>query len=177
MEKPSPSTIQPARLGKAMIYLAWLLALGLLTVGFNYWLDAQKNPNREVKSLLIEASPAVVLERNRYGHYHARGQINGQDVEFLLDTGATEVSVPLVVANRLGLHKGVEMPVNTANGILIVYATRLERVQLGNIVLHNVKAHINPGVKTDEVLLGMSFLKQLEFSQRGNTLTLIQPKQ
>jgi aspartyl protease family protein len=118
-----------------------------------------------------------VLERNRYGHYHARGQINGRDVEFLLDTGATEVSVPAVVANRLRLRKGAEMQVNTANGILIVYAARLERVQLGNIVLHNVKAHINPGIKTDEVLLGMSFLKQLEFSQRGNTLTLVQPKQ
>ncbi len=176
MEKP-PDIAQPARLGKAMIYLAWALALGLLTLGFNHWLEIQNNPNREVKSLLIEASPAVVLERNRYGHYQARGQINGRDVEFLLDTGATEVSVPAAVAERLGLRKGPAMQVNTANGVLVVYATRLERVQLGTIVLHNVKAHINPGIKAEEVLLGMSFLKQLEFSQRGNNLTLIQPKQ
>jgi|SRR5216684_2603688 len=177
MEKPASDIEPPARLGKVMTYLAWALALGLLTLAFNHWLEAEKNPNQKVKSVFLEGSPAVTLERNRYGHYHARGQINGQDVEFLLDTGATEVSVPAVVAHRLGLHQGVEMPVNTANGTLIVYATRLGRVQLGNIVLDNVKAHINPGIKTDEVLLGMSFLKQLEFSQRGNTLTLIQPKQ
>ncbi len=157
-----------------MIYIAWLLALGLLTWIFAGWLDAQRNPNRDVGSTIINGKPAVVLERNRYGHYNVTGKINGGEVEFMLDTGATTVSVPTSIAKRLRLERGPAVPVSTANGTVIMYMTRLDSVQLGDIELRNVKANINPHVKSDEVLLGMSFLKHLEFTQRGDTLILRQ---
>lgn len=171
--KPPTAPNPTAKFGKGMLYAAWALALGLLTFGFDQWLEAQKNP--QVQNARVDGRPEVSLTRNRYGHYQTHGQINGRQVEFLLDTGATEVSVPEPVARRLGLQPGAPLKVMTANGTLTVYATRLQSVRLGEIELHDVKAHINPGMLGDEVLLGMSFLKHLDFTQRGNTLTLKQP--
>lgn len=169
---PSSQTASQKRLGKGMIYIAWLLALGLLTWIFSGWLDTQRNPNRHVKSVIEAGTPAVVLERNRYGHYNANGQINGHEVEFMLDTGATTVSIPATVAKRLRLKRGPAMTVDTANGTVMTYLTRLESVKLGDIELHDVTANINPHTDNKEVLLGMSFLKHLEFTQRGDSLIL-----
>lgn len=63
---------------------------------------------------------------------------------------------------------------NTANGSTRSYLTRLDEVAVGDIRLQNVEASITPGLQMREVLLGMSFLKYIEFTQRGNTLTLRQ---
>jgi len=114
------------------------------------------------------------LQRNRFNHYVASGLINNTPVVFLLDTGATDVAVPAGLAERLGLKAGVARNAITANGIVQVYDTRIESLQLGSIQLENVRASINPGMSGNEILLGMSALKDLEFSQSGSTLTLKQ---
>jgi aspartyl protease family protein len=171
---PSPRSATQQRMGRGMIYVAWLLALGLLTWIFSGWLDTQRNPNRQVKSVVEDGVYAVTLERNRYGHYNASGLINGREVEFLLDTGATTVSVPATVAQQLDLKQGPPVLSSTANGTITTYLTRLASVSVGDITLHNVKANINPHMGGNEVLLGMSFLKHLEFIQRGDTLILKQ---
>jgi len=161
------------RIGKGMAVAAWLLVLGLLTLFFNNWLDGQRNPNRQVRSMTATGGVReVVLQRNRYGHYVADAALNGRTVEVLLDTGATVVSVPERLARALDLRRGPAIPVETANGTITTYATRIKRIQLGGIVVHDVTAAINP--RSDDVLLGMSLLKQLEFTQRGDTLTLRQ---
>ena len=86
----------PQRLGKWMITAAWLLLLMLLTWFFNSQLDRQRNPNRQVLTATSTTGlPEVQLKRNRFGHYVASGLINGQPAEFMLDTGATDVSIPL----------------------------------------------------------------------------------
>ena len=111
---------------------------------------------------------------NRSGHYLANGKINGHPVVFLLDTGATDVALPEKLANRIGLEKGYESRAQTANGITKSYLTLLRDVSLGDIRLHGIRASILPGMKGNQVLLGMSFLKQLEMRQKGDTLTLVQ---
>jgi len=63
---------------------------------------------------------------------------------------------------------------NTANGQVQVRATRINTLQLGPITLYNLEASINPGMDGNEILLGMSALKQIEFSQKGKFLTLRQ---
>lgn len=153
--------------------LGWLLLLGVLTLLFNDWLDSKRNPNQQVRLQNgVDGVPEIVLERNHQGHYFASGSINGQPVEFLLDTGATQVSVPASLAGTLGLRQGTAVSAETANGVIVVYATRLESIQLGDIVLQDIPATINPSMTGSAVLLGMSFLRHLEFTQRGNTLTL-----
>ncbi len=164
------------RLGAGMIVGAWVAVLAVLTVIFGDRLEEFYNPNREVRSVLTESGGREVrLEQNRQGHYVANGAINGAPVVFLLDTGATDVSVPAGLARRLGLEAGAQARARTANGVITTYRTVLERVNLGAIELRGVRAHINPGMAGDEVLLGMSFLRDLDFSQRDGVLTLTQP--
>jgi aspartyl protease family protein len=167
---------QPAgkRAGRVMLLLAWGAALLLATKFFGDWEDAQRNPNRTPESHHGSGYVEVHLASSRQGHYMADGTINGEDVTFLLDTGATQVAVPIAVAQRLGLQAGAAITISTANGRATAHRTRLQRLQLGDIVLTDVDALIAPGMGGDDVLLGMSALKQLEFTQRGGTLMLRQ---
>ncbi len=169
-----PQPTPTPKLGKGMLYVAWLLALGLLTWGFSGWLEKTRNPNQHPVSATSDGAQEVRLLRNRYGHYNASGRINNQAVEFMLDTGATAVAVPGRLAARLGLTRGPAVDIQTANGSATAYATRLDSLQLGEIEMHDVKAFISPSMDGDEVLLGMSVLKHLDFNQQGDTLTLRQ---
>ncbi len=156
-----------------MIYAAWMLLLVILTVAFNGYLEKQKNPNQSVVSNVNgEGISEVVLKRSRSGHYMANGFINGYDATFLLDTGATLVTIPEHLANRMNLTKGRRLPVQTANGVITVYRTMLDSVRLGAIELYRVDANINPRTNSNEILLGMSFMKHLDILQRGDELIL-----
>jgi aspartyl protease family protein len=146
----------------------------LLVTFFDDQLKQQFNPNTEVEYQLKNGIATVTLKRNRAGHYIANGFINNHPVTFLLDTGATNVAIPALLADKIGLVRGQEHYTMTANGQSIGYSTRLDLLELGAIRLQDVNASIAPGFKANEILLGMSALKQLEFTQRGNTLTLKQ---
>ncbi len=160
-----------------MIAFAWLLIIGILTAYFSGWLGEQRNPNQSIETLVSAGGiTEVVLKQNRYGHYVASGQINGVSATFLLDTGATDVSVPADLAMEAGLEPGPPARAQTAAGVITTRMTRIDRVELGGIVLRDVRAHINPRMRGNEVLLGMSVLRQLEFTQRGDELTLRQRK-
>jgi len=93
-------------------------------------------------------------------------------VTFLLDTGATDVVIPAQLAESAGLQPGQAMRAMTANGLVTVYSTTIPTLHLGDITLYDVRASINPGMQGDTVLLGMSALRQVEFTQRADTLTL-----
>ncbi|MFB0999907.1 MAG: retropepsin-like aspartic protease, partial [Colwellia sp.] len=110
--------------------------------------------------------------QNRQGHYVVHGEINEIPVVFLLDTGATQVSIPAHVAEKLQLKGYGKSRVNTANGSITVYPTKLQQLSIGNIYLYDVSAHINPSMQSDQILLGMSALKRVEFSQIGKQLIL-----
>ena len=113
------------------------------------------------------------MSQNRYGHYVVNGHINGTEVGFFLDTGATSVAIPGNIATKLGLKRGGQVSVQTANGLAAAYLTRLEEVRLGPIVQRNVRALIQPSMEGD-ILLGMSFLRELEMVQRDRNLILRQ---
>ncbi len=168
----------PKRFGGTMIVLAWVCALGLLSLLFTNILGWQHNPNRAVDSRTLDDGVAETrLLQNRQGHYVANGSINGHKVVFLLDTGATTVSVPQGLARRIGLEEGPVVRSQTANGTISTYRTRLDNVELGKIKLYNISAGINPYMQGEEVLLGMSFLRRLELIQRDGSLTLRQRPQ
>ncbi|MCW8933773.1 MAG: TIGR02281 family clan AA aspartic protease [Gammaproteobacteria bacterium] len=163
------------KIGAIMLTLMWLGIFAIMGIFFSGILDKQNNPNQSVQTLSLAGNvKELVLQRNRMGHYVANGSINNQAVTFMLDTGATDVSIPASISRKLNLTPGPTATYQTANGTVDVRLTKLETVSLGDISLHNVRATINPGYKSNEILLGMSFLKHLEFSQRGNTLTLRQ---
>ncbi|MBX2807583.1 MAG: retroviral-like aspartic protease family protein [Cellvibrionaceae bacterium] len=157
-----------------MTVIAWILALILLTWLFGLWENLQFNPNPTPKSLQEEKMIQVTLLRNRYNHYVTTGTINAHKAVFLLDTGATDVVIPADIAQQLNLRKGRRQTAITANGRVDVYATTIDELRIGAIRLKNVSASINPGMTDQAILLGMSALKDIEFTQRGDELTLKQ---
>jgi aspartyl protease family protein len=162
------------RAARVMLILAWIVALALATYWFGNWEEARDNPNRQLQSVHGDGYIELTLISSRGGHYLLDGRIDGHSVTFLLDTGATAVAVPQQLASQLGLQPGAPVQIRTANGSVTGWRTRLALLQLGDIQLHNVAALITPGMDGDEVLLGMSALKQLEFTQKGGTLVLRQ---
>jgi len=159
--------------GQVMMTVGLILGMVFLTYFFGGVEENQRNPNANPNSFVYSESIEVPLKRNRQGHYVLIGQINGENVEFLLDTGATDVVVPESTARRLGLPYGVRGRAMTANGPITIYQTRIEELHLGEIMLTNIDASINPSME-GAILLGMSALGQIEFTQRADTLTLRQ---
>lgn len=158
-----------------MITGAWLLVFGLLILFFQNYLEKERNPNREVASAVDAGGVReVTLTRNRFGHYNVTGKINGYPVEFLLDTGATHIAIPSRLAGRIGLKQLYETEIHTANGLAKAYGAKLEHASVGEISLSDLTAMITPGMEGDIVLLGMGFLKHIEFTQRGELLILRQ---
>lgn len=170
----SPQQHPETRIGKGMITAGWILALALLTFYFSQWLDERQNPNSRPVAMSEGGVNQVVLERNFQHHYVVSGTVNGVPVTFLVDTGATTVAVPAQLAEKLQLQPGAPQMTNTANGVVETRATSIKELRLGTILLHDVRASINPGMRGDEILLGMSALKNIEFTHRDGVLTLKQ---
>lgn len=163
------------KVGRWMIYAAWLLIFAILVWFFGIVETNKRNPNQQVQTNLLEGgSKEVVLQSGTHGHYIATGKINNKKVTFLVDTGASYVSVPSRVAKKLGLKKGAPLLVTTASGEVTVYATILDSVSIGDITLHNIKADINPHMQGNEVLLGMSFLRHISVIHKGGQLSIRQ---
>jgi len=161
------------KIGKLFVWFAWIIAIVLLMFVFQDVLNEQYNPNSQPQISLSNSGKAeVILKQNRQGHYITQGIINESAVIFLLDTGATQVSIPAHIADELQLESFGSYRVQTANGTVTVYQTKIDQLSIGNIFLYNVAAHINPAMKSNEILLGMSALKKVEFSQKGKQLTL-----
>ena len=156
-----------------MLIAAFALGIAGLTFFFDGVLERQQNPNANPASSLDETGTREVrLQRNRQGHYVSSGLINGHPVTFLLDTGATVVSIPAATANQIGLVRGREGIAMTANGAARVYGTTLDSLQIGNIQLRDVNASIMEQMPEGPVLLGMSALGEIDFRQQGSELTL-----
>ncbi len=173
-EHPVNNT-ETSRIARNMIWLAWSVFIVLLAYFLEQYLQQRRNPNQQVQgSIDNKGVREVRLVQNHRGHYYASGKINGKPVVFLLDTGATSVSIPARLADSLGLKRGKPVLVSTANGVTTAYATRVDRLELGPIVITGLRGSINPNVEYDEVLLGMSVLKNLEIIQRGKQLTIRQ---
>jgi len=160
--------------GKIMTIIAWIIAIGFVTWFFTGVQDRQHNPNYSPQSSRDQNTVKVELIRNKYGHYVTNGKIDGKDVVFMLDTGATDIAIPGALEKKLNLTRGYSFKVHTANGTAIAYLTEIEYIQIGEIVLRNVRASISPSMLGEDILLGMSALKQIEFRQKGDRLTLIQ---
>ena len=176
MTSENPQTeAEKGSLSTGMTALAWIALMVFAGFYFDDLLDRHSNPNRAPDTEYAgDKVRTVSLQRNKYGHYVTSGKVNGQDVVFMLDTGATGVAIPDAVARRLKLKRGASFRVNTANGSTISYTAQLDTVSVGEIELTNVHGAITPAYKSDEILLGMSFLQYIEFTQRGDTLILKQ---
>lgn len=151
----------------------WVLLIGAGTWLIDGGFDKLMSPNAHIVS--ASQGEPITLRRNRSGHYEAPGQINGEPVDFLLDTGATYVAIPSHMAETLGLTPGRVAWFNTANGRVEGALTQLDEVSLGGIRIENVQGSLSPGMHDDKVLLGMSFLNLLDIEIQGGEMRLSVP--
>lgn len=120
-----------------------------------------------------DGSGKIVMTADAQGHFFTTGNINGTSVRFLVDTGATMVSLGASDARRIGLdfNRGQKGMSQTANGQTVVSKVQLDTVRIGDTTLHNVDALIHQN-EMPVALLGMSFLNRMEMQRDGSTMTL-----
>ncbi|MEE8055699.1 MAG: TIGR02281 family clan AA aspartic protease [Gammaproteobacteria bacterium] len=130
-----------------------------------------------IGSTFVGPSPQATVQiwPNETGMYLVNGSINDFPINFLVDTGATNIAMNGNQARRLGLDFKLEGTVGraqTASGITKVYYVNLKKIKVGDITLHDVQAAVLEGDFPTEVLLGMSFLSKVEMNRRGRLLEL-----
>ncbi|MEX8501319.1 TIGR02281 family clan AA aspartic protease [Leptothrix ochracea] len=116
----------------------------------------------------------IVLMASSGGHFQVPGSINNQSVNFLIDTGATMVTMSAKVAERLGLdyRKGTPLVTQTANGQAPAWRLSLSSLRVRDVELHQIDAIV---VEQDMpvVLLGNSFLSRFAMQREGSQMVLI----
>lgn len=162
------------RLGEvARNAMVWALILcGLMIVyGFKDTLFAQLNPT----AVRISEANAIEIQRSRDGHFYADLEVNGRTVEFIIDTGASDVVLTREDAERAGIDVdslNFRGRAQTANGEVSTASLRLNEIRLGNFSESNFRASVNGG-ELFASLLGMSFLDRFrKIEIQGNLLTL-----
>jgi aspartyl protease family protein len=117
----------------------------------------------------------IVLASDGQGHFFVTGAINGGAVRFLVDTGASFISMSGADAKRLGIDysKGERALTSTANGVVPTYRIKLDEVRVGDVTLNNVDGMVHAGNALPVVLLGMSFLNRMEMQRDGDKMILI----
>ena len=117
---------------------------------------------------------SVTLIADNQGHFVATGAINGITVRFLVDTGASLISMSSTEAKRLGINytAGQRAMTSTANGMVQTYRVKLDEVRLGELTLNNVDGMVHVGDSLPIVLLGMSFLNRMEMKRDGEKMIL-----
>lgn len=115
----------------------------------------------------------IVMNASGGGHFTSLGTINGRSVQFLIDTGASVVSMSQSEAERIGLNyrnapRGL---VKTANGTVPVHSVRLGSVRIGDVQINDVDAVVLPA-QMDHVLLGNSFLTRFQMRRENDTMML-----
>lgn len=127
---------------------------------------------------VVSAEPSgqrarVFVESDGRGHHVVQGSVNGTAMRFLVDTGATVVSMGKGDALRAGIDykKGVRAQGQTANGVAPIWIVKLNSVRLGEIELSGVDGAVHEG-EMPYVLLGMSFLGRMRMTREGSRLVL-----
>lgn len=115
----------------------------------------------------------ITLAADGGGQFLTQGSINGASMRFLVDTGATFVSLGAKDAIRAGIdyRRGQPGVSETANGQARVWRVKLDKVTVGSITLTNVDALVH-GSDMSVALLGMSFLNRMEMKRDGQSMTL-----
>lgn len=141
---------------------SWALLFALLVIGYGVFSD-QRSLHLPHQAVFAETG-RVEIPRSRDGHYHIVLDVNGTPIEFIVDTGASDV----VLSRGDALRAGID-PENlifsglaqTANGRVETAPVRLREVRLGAMSDANVRAVVNGG-EMRRSLLGMSYLNSFD---------------
>ena len=153
------------RLGNVFIHAGIWLGLGLLF----YILFLRQ----EAPPLQVVGPDRVEVSRARDGHFHIDGAIQGKPVRFLIDTGASTVSISRQFADSIGLGCNVVSTFRTANGVVQGCTSRVGELDFGPFRIENLAVAILPDLASD-ALLGMNALRHVRMEQAADRLKLSQ---
>lgn len=120
---------------------------------------------------------SMTLQRGRNGHFHVDAMLNGRQMAFLIDTGASVVALRESDAARLGIRpmpRDYTARVATANGTVMAAPANIRRIEVGSLMAQDVAALVLPDTALGQNLLGMSFLSRVRFEHRDGKLVLEQ---
>jgi aspartyl protease family protein len=167
-----PSPIQKtAQLGALAIAAVWLAVAGVLYLVFD---RIEHNRQASLKPYALDSGD-LVIPRQRDGHFHVEGEVNRQPVRFLVDTGASHVSVSQALAIQAGLPAGQSITLHTANGPRQGQVVRSVPVRVGNLVLNDTSVAVGlSGLEPQQALLGQAFLRHFDVEIRRDEMVLRQ---
>jgi aspartyl protease family protein len=115
----------------------------------------------------------IVLTAGSGGHFMTQGSINGKAIEFMVDTGATAISLSADDARRIGLkyESGQKVMSQTAGGTRVVYLVRLNSVRIKDVEVFDVQAVVGEA-PMPFALLGNSFLTRFQMKRENDIMTL-----
>jgi len=162
------------RLGTAVQHAAiWVLIFlgATIAYGFKDQLTSQLYPG----SARPVNDRTIALRRAGDGHFYARVRINGTEIRFMVDTGASNLVLSQQDARRIGLAMdslNYILPTSTANGTVYGAGVVIDRVELGGFVDVDMRALVNGG-RMNVSLLGLDYLDRFRsFSVEGDRLLL-----
>lgn len=157
------------KLGMAMLIISWFIGIVLIWI-LSHKLFFSTKPQKITK---LGDQTTIKLHKNYDGHYNIIALINNYKIKFLIDTGASQVSISENLANKLKLPLLNKIYVSTASGEAVAYKTVIDSFVIGQIKFSNIHATIMPNLPEDFALLGMNILRHFDIIQKEDTLTLI----
>ena len=127
---------------------------------------------KSVSSWGVASREPLVMKQSNSGHYFVEGTINEHKLNFVIDTGASTVAIPQILANQAGLACLRQSVAQTANGLAQTCMTIIQKLKFGSFILTNVEASIAPNL--GQPLLGMNVLKQFRVEQDSGEMRLTQ---
>ncbi|HUX89535.1 MAG TPA: retropepsin-like aspartic protease [Gallionellaceae bacterium] len=116
------------------------------------------------------SSGPLVIGQGNHGHYFVDGAVNDYFLNFVIDTGASIVTLPQSVATSAGLRCITQVTMRTGNGNTRACTTIIQKFRFGSFTLREVEAVIAPNL--DQPLLGMNVLKRFRVEQDGGQMRL-----
>ena len=154
--------------------LAWVLIFVGVIAAYGMWGDIRSTVL--VQATVNEQTGTISIPQSSDGHYRLALDVNGVEINFVVDTGASEMVLTQADAARAGIALDELRYLgraNTANGEVRTAYVRLDRVELGNVIDSGVTAVVNEG-EMDQSLLGMGYLQRwgrIEIAQGKLILT------
>jgi len=175
------------RLGAVAKNLAIWAALALVLVGgYQYRYELQDVASRLTAGLVpgspisltdSEGRKSVLIEKQANGHFEVRGMVNGREVHFLVDTGATTTVLTSADAAAAGFDVSAlsfDVPISTANGVTRAARATADEIRIGEVFRNRQPLLVASPGQLDQSLLGMSFLSALAgYDVRGDRMVLI----
>jgi aspartyl protease family protein len=175
---------QSRQAAKAMVrtFIAAAAMLGIGVLSVRYLDEPHRAPPASVRVAASEASApansrAMVIKASQGGHFAVDARVDGRRLAFMVDTGASQVAIRASDAARLGFHpreRDYTVRIHTANGEGRAALVELRMVEVGDIVVRDLRALVLPDQALNVNLLGMSFLSRVRWSHERGRLTLEQ---